>query len=419
MKLNISKIAPRIAKRARVSGVVGLTLSIIALLTYTIYAQQRGTPSQIRVKIDSTGALAVSSAAITNPVSVQTFINARLKVDASGNLVITDGSGSGFAPADATYVTRTANTTLTNEFSLGTLATGILLNTVTGSTGVLTSLGSVLSVANGGWGLSTLTIHNLYAGNGASAPTAIPGGTNCIVWYSLSSVDPTCSVTPIIATNIRTPTFRSISNSTTQDIYRFGTGAATNIFAQWANYSGGNLGVEFTGITKSLDNPGISIEGIGPFGNATFPIVNSYIFSGDGVNLIAGTGQLWGWQNFGEESNSILWCKTDQANCTSVVTGGAQKYIFDFSRPTASILKFAIGRFTTAILADVDNTIDIGASGATRPRTGYFGTSVITPTMNATSAYQANGVAGATHSACTAITAITVTQGLITSITCT
>lgn len=39
----------------------------------------------------------------------------------------------------------------------------------------------------------------------------------------------------------------------------------------------------------------------------------------------------------------------------------------------------------------IDNTYDIGASGATRPRTGYFGTSLVAPTINGTSAIQLNG----------------------------
>ncbi|MBI4164305.1 MAG: hypothetical protein HY508_01065, partial [Acidobacteria bacterium] len=38
-----------------------------------------------------------------------------------------------------------------------------------------------------------------------------------------------------------------------------------------------------------------------------------------------------------------------------------------------------------------DNTQDIGASAATRPRTGYFGTSVVTPTVNASTTLQTNG----------------------------
>lgn len=43
-------------------------------------------------------------------------------------------------------------------------------------------------------------------------------------------------------------------------------------------------------------------------------------------------------------------------------------------------LPLAGGTMTGAILFSADNTIDIGASGATRPRTGYFGTSIITVT---------------------------------------
>lgn len=35
------------------------------------------------------------------------------------------------------------------------------------------------------------------------------------------------------------------------------------------------------------------------------------------------------------------------------------------------------------LLANVDNTVDIGQSGAVRPRTGYFGTSVVTPILTA------------------------------------
>jgi hypothetical protein len=47
------------------------------------------------------------------------------------------------------------------------------------------------------------------------------------------------------------------------------------------------------------------------------------------------------------------------------------------------------GHFITG----TDNTQDIGASGSTRPRTGYFGTSIVTPTVNATTGFQVNGAA--------------------------
>lgn len=49
------------------------------------------------------------------------------------------------------------------------------------------------------------------------------------------------------------------------------------------------------------------------------------------------------------------------------------------------------GGTLTGHLLFTDNTYDIGANGATRPRTGYFGTSVVAPTLNGTSDIQLNG----------------------------
>lgn len=54
------------------------------------------------------------------------------------------------APANATYITKTANSTLSAEQALGALSTGIMK--VTTTTGVVSSLGDPLPVANGGTG---------------------------------------------------------------------------------------------------------------------------------------------------------------------------------------------------------------------------------------------------------------------------
>lgn len=47
------------------------------------------------------------------------------------------------------------------------------------------------------------------------------------------------------------------------------------------------------------------------------------------------------------------------------------------------------------LIGGADNTYDIGASGATRPRTGYFGTSVISPIVKITAPLQAPSSGGA------------------------
>ena len=89
------------------------------------------------------------------------------------------GVGGGISPADATYITQTANGTLTAEQALGSLATGVLKNTTT--SGVLSIAaqgtdywapgGTDVAVADGGTGASTLT--GLLQGNGTSAITGI------------------------------------------------------------------------------------------------------------------------------------------------------------------------------------------------------------------------------------------------------
>lgn len=123
---------------------------IIAVLigsTISLAAQNYfGTPNQIRVRTDATGALLALAVSSTTPISQPTlFSNTRLRVDANNNLIIvcdTCGGGGG-APVDATYITQTANATLTNEQPLSLLGSGVLFSTT--STGVVTSLGQGLA----------------------------------------------------------------------------------------------------------------------------------------------------------------------------------------------------------------------------------------------------------------------------------
>lgn len=49
------------------------------------------------------------------------------------------------------------------------------------------------------------------------------------------------------------------------------------------------------------------------------------------------------------------------------------------------------GTFGAAVLATTDNSYDLGAAGATRFRTGYFGTSVVTPAITVSGATTFNG----------------------------
>lgn len=74
---------------------------------------------------------------------------------------------------------------------------------------------------------------------------------------------------------------------------------------------------------------------------------------------------------------------------TLQTTGG----LSDLFLMTGFTDRWKVGNTSGHLTAVADNTYDIGASGATRPRTAYLGTSVVAPTVNATTAYQLNGAA--------------------------
>jgi hypothetical protein len=78
-------------------------------------------------------------------------------------------------------------------------------------------------------------------------------------------------------------------------------------------------------------------------------------------------------------AGGLIFKASDASGAVSFATGGTTK------RWTITSAGHLIGV--------ADNTYDIGASGATRPRTGYFGTSVVSPVVNATTGIQINGAA--------------------------
>lgn len=151
------------------------SLFIVLLLTgatSVILSQGVGTPNTLRVRTDANGYLMASGAAQTAPYVTTTFNNARLRTDSSGNLLV--ASAGGIAPADATYITQTTNSTLSAEQAIASLSSGILRGATT--TGVITSLGDVLPIANGGSGAATWSPYTFLTN--ATGSTAAPSVTN-------------------------------------------------------------------------------------------------------------------------------------------------------------------------------------------------------------------------------------------------
>lgn len=102
------------------------------------------------------------------------------------------GGGGGGAPADATYITQTADSTLTAEQPIAALASGILRGATT--TGVITSLGDQLPLANGGTA-ANLTDPNadriLFWDDSAGAVTWLTAGSGLTITTTTLTADGT------------------------------------------------------------------------------------------------------------------------------------------------------------------------------------------------------------------------------------
>lgn len=71
-----------------------VSLVILSYFLVVVEAQQRGTPSQVRVRLDANGFLIAAGSAQTLPLSQPVvFSNARIRTDNSGNLLVVVGSG--------------------------------------------------------------------------------------------------------------------------------------------------------------------------------------------------------------------------------------------------------------------------------------------------------------------------------------
>lgn len=137
-----------LAKRARQGKMLALALSLTAT---TIYAQGSGTPNQLRVKTDANGYLLVAGLAQTNPVSQTVFSQTRLKTDANGSLLVVFTGGTSTSPifgptesscATVAYSFTSRTTTGLNSHAANTwnLCGGGTLGLSGNTTGVTVSL---------------------------------------------------------------------------------------------------------------------------------------------------------------------------------------------------------------------------------------------------------------------------------------
>lgn len=116
-----------------------------------------------------------------------------------------------------------------------------------------------------------------------------------------------------------------------------------------------------------------------------------------GFNYIFGTytnGSNYERLKISHEGAAGVFVKVEQAGTGSgrnlFIYGGGSVTLGD-----GGTNRWQVSSGTGHLVASVDNSYDFGASGATRPRTGYFGTSVVTPKVNFSAAVTPSGTADA------------------------
>lgn len=457
------RLFPQIAKRARQGKKVGITLAITAITSYTLYAQGSGTPNQLRVKTDANGYLLVAGSAQTNPVTQTVFSQTRLKTDSNGYLlvVVTGGTITNpiLAPTESScatvayaFIGRTTTGLNSHASNTWNLCGGGTLGLSGNTTGVTASL--PILHTDGTLSAPSFTFTNdntigMYRGTDTllsfAARTRFTGSTMHLGESTYNNGQTgLAGVNSLLGQDFvrmyannwgsdngfvieaRTLTTTSPANPGLElqsRVYNASTWAAIQFDAFKATGSGGtyalnaladnDLFIAYCNNAGSspCDNKVYSLLGNGQ----TTSFINSVASSAIGASSVYGysltnsipatSGAQAQW------SPAFQMCGT--AWKTDATTGSQVDCFRVITKPIA-----AAGA-TTATLA-FQSSINDGVSSytdrASLTSAGLFTAS----TINATSAYQTNGTPGATHSACsTSVTAITVTNGLVTAITCT
>jgi len=169
---------------------VGGDLSGIA--TNATVAKIQGNPVVAGAPLDGSLLIGTGSGGTWTPARLTAGANVTITNAAGAITIASSGGASGYATIDTagTPVTQRSTMNFGAEFlvadNAGQSRTDI--NIATG--GVTNAMLATVGVAKGGTGLTTLTAHSLYVGNGTSAPTALGSATNGQIPIGSTGADP-------------------------------------------------------------------------------------------------------------------------------------------------------------------------------------------------------------------------------------
>lgn len=323
------------------------------------------------------------------------------------------------APADATYITQTANGSLSAEQALSSLSTGLMkVTTTTGvvssiapGTGVETAIGMNVGTAgslviNGG-ALGTPSSGTLTSATGLPVSTGISGlGTGVATALAVNTGSAGAPVlfngaagTPssLVLTNATGLPNASVIGLGSAALVATGTSGATIPLLSAANTWTSGVIQKFgsataAAVTAFVSNFYISTTSV--YGLVIESTATSGAGAGSGIMAASNdgaalaSGDRLGYYSFGGSvsasavsSGPFIFGYTTEA--WSATTKGNRIAFSTTPNTTATLTeRWSIGQ-DGGLTASTDNSWDIGASGATRPRTVYVGTSVIVPTVTA------------------------------------
>lgn len=259
------------------------------------------------------------------------------------------------------------------------------------------ALSTPLPVTSGGLGLSACAAGDLFYGSAANTAARLADvATGSVLVSGGVGVAPTWSATPTLTDLTLTGVLKGANGSAAAPSYSFASQTTTGRYKRADGSMTDTLaGTPTLDIIRSGPNIGYTLSSDAWFGwSDTSDATHGHDLTlfRDAANTLAqrnGTNaQVFNIYNtYTDGSNYERGFVAWQGNnfvigTTQAGTGTKRNLVVS----TNGSNRWYLPDFDGHIKAYLDNTYDIGASGANRPRTGYFGTSLVAPVFKTTTA---------------------------------